>query len=358
LNSDFDPFLKQQYNAGNQTNFLTVQVPQGTTKPLAAFSSYVYKGNTVSDAQAIVGKAILDGTILESASKLNTRLSTFNAKILTWIAGVGSTLGTYINSGATGYPLGFICNGDETFRVQVGVVGFRIASTWGSVISHNHVSSAINHGYYGDSYSCNPAFNNDTRSNPNAVLTGYTGADARGFAFASVQGLAADHNFAGSVQSWAGSVFGFDVLTDSNGVYLVRNEVRGSTAGMFFRSAAIPSNYYDGTINPTAVPVAVGFHVDQRAQNVIIDAFCVNTLYADEDHKGPSFKASMPNSTTDSEGKYPKEWSGCHTGDEAWWLWLILGIVCVIFLVALVAVLMALMDGGAGGAGQYKEMRE
>jgi hypothetical protein len=325
---------------------------------LTDFSSYSYKGNTVSDAQAIVGKAILDGTVLESSSRLNTRLSTFNSDIFNWIGSSGATLAAYIGGGTPGRPRHFLCNGDETSRVQVGVVGFRIASTWGSVISHNQVKSAINHGYYGDPHSCAPGFTNNTRSNPHAVITGYTGADARGFVFASVQGLAADHNFARHVNAFAGSVVAFDVLTDSSGVYLVRNEVRSSTAGLFFKSKAIPANYYpNGVPTPTAVPSAIGFHVDQRAQSIIIDSFCVNTLYADEDHKGPSFKASMPNSTVDSAGKYPREWPGCHSGDEAWWLWLILGIVCVIFLVALVAVLMALMDRGSGG-GEYKEMRE
>jgi len=250
--------------------------------------------------------------------------------------------------------------------VQTGVVGFRIASTWGSYVAHNKIKAAINKGSRGDAYSC-PFFTNATRSHPDAVLVGYTGADARGFVFASCQDVIFDHNFASNVRSYVGTVFVFDVMTDSTNVYLNHNEARASAAGLEYYTYTAPLYYYRLDYpGPTPFPVTVGFHVDQRAVNVIMDPFCVNTLSTFKDKKGDTFKTAMPNNTLNSNqfnalatpaDMIPTEWNGCHSHNEPWWLWLIVAIVSLIFVIALLAVLVALMDGGSGGGDTYQEMK-
>jgi len=276
------------------------------------------------------------------------------------------TLGPYIFGTPKEGERGFICNGDETYRVQTGVVGFRIASTWGGYYAYNKVKSAINKGSRGDEFSC-PGFTNATRSHPYAVLAGYTGADARGFVFASSQDIIVDHNFAKDVRSYVGTVIVFDVMTDSTNVYMNRNEVRSSAAGLEYFTFTAPIYYYRTTYpGPTPFPVTVGFHVDQRAVNVIMDPFCVNSLATFKDKQGFIFKTAMPNNTLNSQQfnplatpkqMIPVEWKGCHSRNEPWWIWLIVAIVSLIFIVALLAVLVALMDGGSGGGDTYQEMK-
>jgi len=347
LQMDFD-FSKHNLAGFANVSYSTMSVPNGD------LTQGEYLGNPIANGQAILGKAILLGFMNESRSGMNVRKSSFNKDLIAWIeAPSGSpeaAIGHYQGSDDSPTYRGWICNGDEIYRVQMGVAGYRMASTWNSAIIKSVAYNINNWGYPGTSVCAK--FTNSTRSHPGAVFTGYGGADARGFVFASVRNVISSHNLVRWSESRYGSTIGFDVLTDSQGVLLDRSEIRKGAAGLWvgghdeFTINAIHEGFYTGS---TRWPSAIGIHTDQRSHGVILTPYCVNELSAPDSFM--DFKTVLGPNTTDSF-----EWGDCHAGDEAWWIWFLLAFVCLIFIIALIALIFACTSGGDSNA-SYQEMR-
>jgi len=224
-----------------------------------------------------------------------------------------------------------------------------MASTWNSAITGSIAYNVNNWGYLGTSFCVN--FNNATRSHPAAVFTGYGGADARGFVFASVRNVVASNNIVRWSDSRFGSFVGFDVLTDSRSVTLDAAYARKGAAGLWIEGDqdtvnAVHEAFYVG---PNRWPTSIGIHTDQRSMDVVLTPYCVNELTAPD--SSMEFKTVLGTNTTDAG-----EWGQCHTGDETWWIWALLAFVCFVFIIALLTLIYACTSGGDSNA-SYQEMR-
>lgn len=351
LNMVWDYTSTDLLTQGNAT-LLTISAPPAGTYD---FSNSMYIGNPVANTQIIVGKAIFSGLLNESSTGLNVRRSTVNPDFVAWVEatpGSPRSLLSWYTDAAN--ERNWICNSDEIYRVQMGVVGFRLSSVW-DLWLHDTQAYNIENVAWPGSMVC--GYTNYTRSHPRAVYTGYLGADARGFALASVRRADMWGNFVKGINSNWGSIVAFDFMTDTQDVLAVFTEIKDGYAGSFVAiyDAAVQAVlhlFYDG--GPTRFPSATGIHTDQRSR-VTLDYYCVNGLLAAESR---TYKSALANSTqtTWDRATSDGEWPNCHTGGEPWWIWLLLAFVCLVFILALLAVILACMGGG-DNPGSYQEMK-
>ncbi|MDJ0784654.1 MAG: right-handed parallel beta-helix repeat-containing protein [Desulfosarcinaceae bacterium] len=208
----------------------------------------IYKGNVLANAQAIVAKAALAGEFANSF--LDTSRLNITEDVIKWIEGDEGLAVSLFDEESD-----YLCNGDTMFHVNKGVIGFKMDGAENITAENTSVQNVINWGEVGSAL-CG----NYTKSHPKATLTGYGGTAVRGYSAAGSKNVLIKDSFAADIESVAGPVIVFDVLTDSHAVQIDNSSADRITAGESFQA--------NGGPNP--VPDAIGVQVSADATDVVL----------------------------------------------------------------------------------------
>jgi len=311
--------------------------------------SAIYKGNLVSNIQAIVGQAILDGIITKAnGNQLDTVHNTFNRDILKWIAADPSLpearLENYMKIGTPTFndERHFICNSDNQGGALYGVTGIQITTSQYVLIQGSSIYGLTNYGNRGMGVCL---YDESSTSNMYAAFPGFGGASAKGFLFVDTKDVEVNWNYLRGLSSNYGTVIAWDLVGYTQFVTFYGNELREGWAG---RRAEGTVSYEN---NPTAFPSSIGFHTTTTTTNITLDLYCVNGLWAPS---GFTYKTSIAENTEDRG-----EWDSCHAGEYPWWIWFLLAIVSLIFLMSIIAVIMSCLDANKEPEGEhYTQMND
>lgn len=228
---------------------------------------WVYKGNFLANAQALVAKAFLNGDF--EGSDLDLSRLTISSDVLEWIesepAEVDSDL-AWLSPNRQNR----LCNADSMFHVNKGVVGFKIDAAAGVELLRTTASNVVNLSEMG-SNACGVY----TKSHPDATLEGCGGPKTRGYTIAGSTGVRVDRCMARNIVANCGTAVGFDILTDSKDVVIRNALVDQVDAG---------SKYADNG-GPNEPPKAIGFRVAAGASEVSLLDVCVRGLSAFDEAK-------------------------------------------------------------------------
>ncbi len=216
----------------------------------------VYTGNVLANAQALVAKADLNG---EFPPFLDTTRLNITQEVIDWIENE-DTLDVLVPNENT-----YLCNGDTMFHVNKGVIGFKMDGAKNVEIENTSAQNLENLGEEGSAL-CG----NYVKSHPDATLEGYGGATVRGYTFAGSKNVKVEKSEAINLESLAGTVTGFDVLTDSKNVLIKDSTVDGIGAGLSFVANG----------GPNEEPDAIGVHIGANATNVTLEEIEVLNLDA------------------------------------------------------------------------------
>ena len=226
-----------------------------------------YTGNAISNAQAIVAKAVLDGWFGNGGSGCRASLDTSRLSIMqetvNWIeAAPGSEdakLSTLVSN--MDHPA-FVCNGDTMFHVNKGVVGFKMDGTGRLRMRRCRAKRVTNFGRPGSTI-CE--YDTTEKSHPLALLTGYGGTDARGFTFAGSENVNVKECSVEQVISDWGSAVGFDYFGNSKNALNSKSAVKKAVAGR--RVGGAESHCFTG---PNRVPVASCQRIRDGSHEIVI----------------------------------------------------------------------------------------
>lgn len=211
-----------------------------------------YLGNVLTNAQALVAKAIQDDF---DFGGLSTSRNSINYLTLDWMAG-SATLDQVAPD------LKFVCNGDSMFHVNKGVIGFKIDATDQVYMKNCRCFRVSNLGKIGSNLGPDDYINQVAVSHPDAKYYGYRGADTRAWSLASSNHVVIEDCLASGITSEYGTCIGFDVHMNSSDVCLLNCEATDIKAG-----DASDLELSDYQNNPTPKPVAYGFRVTKNVED-------------------------------------------------------------------------------------------
>ncbi len=172
-------------------------------------NDYVYIGNPVSNAQAFVGKAIINGFF--DGSSFDVSRNKINHIIITWIE--SHKLNNYgLLSNLTNMQ-GFsrMCGGDSMFHVNKGLVAVKIDGTHNFGIENCNIQNIENYGKF-ENIDCDQ----NNRNHPSATLDEYQGSNTRGFSFSGSHKGFLKNSYIEMIHSSYGKSIAYDILQDSN----------------------------------------------------------------------------------------------------------------------------------------------
>ena len=212
-------------------------------------------GNPIANAQAFVGKAILEGKF--DSANLPISNSGTNHDLLDWIES-GAELSTYLDK------YGTYCNGDVMFHVDKGLIAMKIDAASSVTVRDVRITNITNYGYPG-SLLCN--YNWETFSHPNQTTPGFGGADTRAFSFSGSVGIVVSNALVEDVESKHGSAYGFEVLQDSHDIDIVDCKVTNV-------KASLKNDVKDyGGDTPNKIPEAFGFYSGPDSSFIDFDGY-------------------------------------------------------------------------------------
>ena len=172
-----------------------------------------------------------------------TRLN-ITQEVLTWIES-GSALSTIVQQ-----PTDYLCNGDTMFHVNKGVIGFKMDGAQNVTMKNTSVDEIENFGTAGSGCAATTA--SPIRARPSRATV------ARWcVAFPSRAQVRLRNCHASNLSAVAGTVVGFDILTDTRNVNIKKCSVKDVDAGNFF-----------ATGGPNEVPDAIGVLIGAGATKV------------------------------------------------------------------------------------------
>lgn len=242
---------------------LLALAPDG--RPIAMTSASgegIYIGNVVTNAQALVAKAVLNG---DFPPFVDTSRNSISQELITWVES-GTPLTNYLELNPGPHGTGFICNGDQMFHVNKGVIGFKLDGAIGVDVRNSQAKNISNIGKAGSSI-CGSY----ERSHPAATLKGYGGAITRGVSIAGSQDVSLTDIEINKVSSKNGSAIGVDIQTDSKNVEIKDVKIQRLSAG----------STYQGP--PTAHPEAIAIRTADTASDVVIEHVVQKKLKAYDD---------------------------------------------------------------------------
>jgi len=297
-----------------------------------------YIGNVVTNAQAIVAKAVIQGLFNASLTTLSVKRNTINGPLLAWIEAAPGTPEAKL-SAYTSTVGPYICNGDIMFHVIKGVIAFKMDGAVNVTMIACVAERIENIGIIG---STRCPYDTTTISHPLATTGGYEGANVRGFTFSGSKSVTVQSGRAEKISSEFGSAIGFDVLTDSQNVVL-----RSCVSDEIHAGVKAEKINYNG--NPTTDPESIGFQSDSRTRQVSFIEYCVNALTSITERNVFSVKIG-PNTVSTRD-------KNCNTNDdEPWWVWLIIAIAAIIFIFAIAVIAKTLLTKSKP-SDKYVEMK-
>lgn len=178
----------------------------------------IYVGNVLANAQALVAKAAL---AKEFPFYFDVSRMSIDQGVLDWIE-QEQPLSSIIAE-----PSDYLCNGDTMFHVNKGVIGLKIDGAQGVRMRGVSVRDLENFGAVGSGLCGDYEF-----SHPGATLPGYGGAKVRGISIAGSSDVRLHGVRVSDLSSQWGSVYGVDLLTDSENVEIHRLSLRDLRAGV------------------------------------------------------------------------------------------------------------------------------
>ncbi len=223
-------------------------------------SQAVYTGNIITNAQALVGKAQLNGEF--DRSGLDISRSNITQNVIDWIEADPDTPESKLSQLVLRRQ-DYLCNADSMFHVNKGVVGFKIDGAYRVSLDRTSVKNIVNLSEVGAEM-CGMY----DKSHSKATLKGCGGPKTRGYSVAGSNTVNITDAQADSIRSLCGSAVGFDIMTDSSNVMLENCEVNVVEAGDHFK-------HNNG---PNEPPMAIGFRVSPDAHNIALAGVCAEDL--------------------------------------------------------------------------------
>lgn len=222
--------------------------------------NYIYKGNLLSNAQALVAKANLNGDY--QYSKLDLSRSNMTREIVDWIESdyyaAKNKVPTILFN-----QQDFLCNADSMFHVNKGVVGFKIDGAYKVLLDNTSVKGIANLSEVGVE-TCGMY----AKSHPKATLEGCGGPKTRGYSIAGSNGVRIANSEVTHLTALCGTAVGFDIMTDSSNVLLENCDVHTINAG----------EMYVENHGPNEPPMAVGFRVSPSTHNISLMGVCASDM--------------------------------------------------------------------------------
>uniref|UniRef100_A0A7S4MTE9 Uncharacterized protein n=1 Tax=Vannella robusta TaxID=1487602 RepID=A0A7S4MTE9_9EUKA len=217
------------------------------------FDEATYIGNPVANAQAFVGKAVLNGAF--EGKPLDVSRSGITKEILAWIEADPEEPEAKLSHLLARNPP--ICNSDTMIHVNKGVIGLKLDGSRLAKISNLKVENVINYGKLGSDI-C--GYDSTTISNPDSILPGYQGANSRGMSLAgSVKVKVQDSHFE-NIVSHSGSACAVDILLDSHNIAVVDNFADDIHAA--------ESHEREDFTGPNAIPEAVAYRASDMSSGI------------------------------------------------------------------------------------------
>jgi len=211
------------------------------------FEEATYIGNCVANAQALVGKAVLDGAF--EGKSLDVSRSGISEEILAWIEADPSAPEAKLSHLLADHSL--ICNTDTMVHVNKGVIGLKADGARGVKISNVKVDNVINYGEIGSDL-C--GYDATETSHPLSILPGYQGATTRGISLSGSVKVQIQETEVEKIYSHGGSAYGIDVLLDSHNI-----GVKDSFVDQIYAAESYERKDFTG---PNAIPEAVAYRAD------------------------------------------------------------------------------------------------
>ncbi len=239
--------------------FMLLNAPNGVPNTLMEtdggpndgnFLNDVYKGNVLSNAQLIVAKAAAAGYFAGSSLDIS-RLS-IGPEVVEW-AESGDPLTGLRDS----FEEGWIYNTDTMVHVQKGTIPFKIDGVTGAVLKNVSAQNVRSFGLPGSTTGgdYDKGFNKQT-------LNGYNGPAVRGFTFAGSKDVIVKNAWVNDLTSDYGPVYGFQVLTDSEGIEIYNAKVVNISAGVSIAPGMVPGA-------PNHPAVAIPYFIGENASAFI-----------------------------------------------------------------------------------------
>ena len=222
--------------------------------------NYIYKGNILSNAQALVAKAHLNGDY--HYSKLDLSRSNMTQEVINWVEADYHTAKKNAPR-LLFHQQDFLCNADSMFHVNKGVIGFKIDGAYKVLIDNTSVSGIANLSEVGLD-TCGMY----AKSHPKATLEGCGGPKTRGYSIAGSNSVRIANAEVSQLTALCGTAVGFDVMTDSSNVLLENCDVHTINAG----------EMYEHNHAPNEPPMAVGFRVSPSTHNVALMGVCASDM--------------------------------------------------------------------------------
>jgi len=244
----------------------------GTVTTLSSDGKYV--GNVISNAQAVVAKAIHNGVSFGSLSVSRNRISLETLKLVSG----DKTIHTIDTS--------YRYNSDTMNHVNKGCIGIRIDGTVGFYAKNLRVIDTTNKGKLGYTNKTLPIPVSKTddikyickvgKSIPTASLNGYNGAHTRGISVAGCDYCEMENVIVDNISSQYGYSVGLDIMFGSNRVRLKNLTISGVLAGQgFIGDGATNIGLLEG--NPTHSPTAIGIRTDSSTLKIDGENVVINT---------------------------------------------------------------------------------
>lgn len=223
-------------------------------------NNYIYKGNLLSNAQALVAKANLNGDYKNS--KLDLSRSNMTQEVIDWIEADYFTAKEKTPSILFNQQ-DFLCNADSMFHVNKGVIGFKIDGAHKVLLENTSVKGISNLSDVGVE-TCGMY----AKSHPKATLEGCGGPKTRGYSIAGSNSVRISNSEVTHLTALCGTAVGFDILTDSSNVLLENCDVNTINAG----------EMYTANHGPNEPPMAVGFRVSPSTHNISLMGVCASNM--------------------------------------------------------------------------------
>jgi len=222
-----------------------------------------YKGSILANTQALVAKGILLGLIPTGNPLMNTAVNSITQTVIEWIEKTHTLEWLHDNG------VGWLCNGDDMFHVNKGLLGLRIDAALNVVLRNVKVSGLTNKSPLGKNY-CGKK--STVKVHPLDTQEGCNSGFVSGYSFSGSQNVRVENSEAVDLESYTASAFGFCFKNDAKNVVVVGSLVKNVQAGSHV------SNFQVYDYNPTPTAKAIGFGYGPIATNVVFTNDCVKNI--------------------------------------------------------------------------------
>ena len=192
--------LFQIFNKYINDDYITIESYQ---------NDHVYIGNPISNAQAFVGKAIINK--LFDGSSFDVSRNKINHIIITWIESYKLNNYGLLSNLTNMQGVSRLCGGDSMFHVNKGLVAVKIDGTHNFDIENCNIQHIENYGKF-ENIDCDQ----NNRNHPSATLDEYQGSNTRGFSFSGSHIGSLKNSYVEMIHSSYGKSIAYDILQDSN----------------------------------------------------------------------------------------------------------------------------------------------